>query len=703
MWRVGIDTGGTFTDIVAVQGKEVRTAKVPSTPPHFDEGLLKSIEQVGVPLSEIGLLAHGTTVTTNAVITRSGARAGLITTRGFRDVLELRRHNRGELYDLLWDPPEPLVPRQRRLEVTERLNYAGDVIVSLSEDDVVAAIERLQDYDVQSVAVCFLNSYQNPAHEERVREILKERWPTVYVSISSALLREAQEFERTSTTVVNAYVGPILAGYLEELERRLKRSGFEGRLMIMHSGGGLLPAESALAIPARTVTSGPAAGAMAAEGFTVSGAPAAGAMLAEGLASTLGIKQLISLDMGGTSADIAVVRDGRTLLINEYVPEFGTPIRFPAVDLITIGAGGGSIAWIDSAGSPRVGPQSAGAVPGPAAYGRGGTEATVTDANLVLGRLSSETKLAGRLTLDPEPARLAVERFGSTLGLNTRDAALGIVDIANSNMARAIRVMTVERGLDPRQFVLLPFGGAGPMHACELADGLGISHVLVPIAPGVTSALGTLFVDVVHDVARSYIASLSRVDAQQVERVFRELEDAARNALTTDRTPKELQRLERSLDLRYVGQVKALTIPIPNTTFTAVELAAARRTFLDEYQRQYHYITEDIEMELAVIRVRGRGLQEKVQLPAHPKGGAVHPIATRRLEFRSGSFEAPVFSRDHLGSGVTLSGPAIIEQLDSTTVLPPSWRLVVDPQGNLSVTKQPEPAGTVLSTRHPDG
>jgi N-methylhydantoinase A len=702
MWRVGIDTGGTFTDIVAVQGTEVRTAKVPSTPPHFDEGLLKSIEQVGVPLSEIGLLAHGTTVTTNAVITKSGARAGLITTRGFRDVLELRRHNRGELYDLLWDPPEPLVPRQRRLEVTERLNYAGDVIVPLKEDDVVAAIERLQDYDVQSVAVCFLNSYQNPAHEERVREILKERWPTVYVSISSALLREAQEFERTSTTVVNAYVGPILAGYLEELERRLKTSGFEGRLMIMHSGGGLLPAESALAIPARTVTSGPAAGAMAAEGFTVSGAPAAGAMLAEGLASTLGIKQLISLDMGGTSADIAVVRDGRTLLINEYVPEFGSPIRFPAVDLITIGAGGGSIAWIDSAGSPRVGPQSAGAVPGPAAYGRGGTEATVTDANLVLGRLSSQTKLAGRLTLDPEPARLAVERFGSKLGLNTRDAALGIVDIANSNMARAIRVMTVERGLDPRQFVLLPFGGAGPMHACELADGLGISHVLVPIAPGVTSALGTLFVDVVHDVARSHIASLSRVDGQHVERVFRELEDAARNALTTDRIPKELQRLERSLDLRYVGQVKALTIPIPNTTFTAVELAAARRTFLDEYQRQYQYITEDIEMELAVIRVRGRGLQEKVQLPAHPKGGAVHPIATRRLEFRRGSFEAPVFSRDHMGSGVTLSGPAIIEQLDSTTVLPPSWRLVVDPQGNLSVTKKPEPAGTVSPTRHTD-
>lgn len=702
MWRVGIDTGGTFTDIVAVADGEVRTAKVPSTPPHFDEGLLNSIQQVGVPLSEISLLAHGTTVTTNAVITKSGAQAGLITTLGFRDVLELRRHNRGELYDLLWDPPEPLVPRQRRLEVTERLSYSGEVVVSLDEEEVAQAIERLKDYEVESLAVCFLNSYQNPVHEERVREIVKEKWPEVYVTISSALLREAQEFERTSTTVVNAYVGPILAGYVKELERRLKGAGFRGRLMIMHSGGGLLPAESALEVPARTVTSGPAAGAMAAEGFTVSGAPAAGAMLAEGIASTAGLTQLISLDMGGTSADIAVVRDGHILLINEYVPEFGTPIRFPAVDLITIGAGGGSIAWIDSAGSPRVGPQSAGAVPGPAAYERGGTEATVTDANLVLGRLSSGTKLAGRLALNPQPAERAVEGFGARLGLSTIDAALGIIDIANSNMARAIRVMTVERGLDPRQFVLLPFGGAGPMHACELAEQLAIDHVLVPIAPGVTSALGTLFVDVVHDLARSHIVSLNRVDSRQVEAVFNELEDAARKALTADRIPDAQQRLERSLDLRYVGQVKALTIPIPNSVFDVDELADARRKFLEEYERQYHYVTEDIDIELAVIRVRGRGLQEKVQLPAHHKGGAVRPIATRRLHFRKGSFMAPVYARDRLGSGGGLSGPAIIEQLDSTTVLPPSWRLDVDAHGNLNLTRESD-APKTSAARSGDG
>jgi N-methylhydantoinase A len=286
-----------------------------------------------------------------------------------------------------------------------------------------------------------------------------------------------------------------------------------------------------------------------------------------------------------------------------------------------------------------------------------------------------------------EPAERAVERFGARLGLTTLDAALGIIDIANSNMARAIRVMTVERGLDPRQFVLLPFGGAGPMHACELADQLGIKHVLVPIAPGVTSALGTLFVDVVHDVARSHIVSLNKVDTRQVETGFNELEDAGRKALNSDRIPQAQQRLERSLDLRYVGQVKALTIPIPNSIFDAAQLAEARRIFLEEYERQYHYVTEDIDMELAVIRVRARGLQQKVQMPAHKKGGDARPIATRRLHFRSGSFMAPVFSRDHLGSSAGLSGPAIIEQLDSTTVLPPLWQLDVDAHGNLSLTR----------------
>ncbi len=363
-WRVGIDTGGTFTDIVAVRDGEIRTGKVPSTPPQFERGVLDAIDQVGLRLGEVVQLHHGTTATTNAVITRTGARTGLVTTRGFRDVLELRRHDRGELYDILWDPPEPLAPRRRRLEVTERIDYAGDVLVDLDERDLREAVARLQDVGAEAVAICFLNAFKNPAHERRARELLESLWPDVYVSISSDLLREPQEFERTSTTVMNAYLGPILAGYVGRLSRQLEQGGFPGRVLIMHSGGGLLPAESSMRVPARTVTSGPAAGVMA----------------AEGISAATRVGGIISLDMGGTSADIAVVRDGRARLVEEYEPEVGLPIRFPAVDLLTIGAGGGSIAWIDAAGLPNVGPQSAGAVPGPACYGRGGIEPTVTDA-----------------------------------------------------------------------------------------------------------------------------------------------------------------------------------------------------------------------------------------------------------------------------------------------------------------------------------
>jgi N-methylhydantoinase A len=686
-WRVGIDTGGTFTDVVALHNGDVRTGKVPSTPPHFDDGVLAAIASVGLRPEDILLLAHGTTATTNAVITKSGARTGLITTKGFRDVLELRRHNSAELYDILWDPPEPLVPRQRRLEVSERLNYAGEVVVPLDETELEQAIERLRDQEIDSLAITFLHSYENPAHERRAKEVVRERWPELYISISSDLLREPQEFERTSTTVVNSYVGPILARYVERLERRLAECGFAGRLMIMHSGGGLLPAASALAVPARTVTSGPAAGAMAAQGLSASGAPAAAAAAAEAVAQTTGIGHLISLDMGGTSADIAVVRDGQTLLINEYEPEFGMPIRFPAVDLMTIGAGGGSIAWVDAAATPRVGPQSAGADPGPACYGHGGDDATVTDANLLLGRLSQETKLAGKLGLDLAPAEKAVAEFAAAIGLTVEEAALGIIDIANSNMARAIRVMTVERGLDPRRFVLLPFGGAGPMHACELADQLSIREVIVSVSPGVTSALGTLFVDIVHDLSRSWIVPLGTLEPDDVERIFVELEGQAQQVLTDDLVPSDHQRVERALDLRYLGQLKTLTIPVPSDRFSPDVLMEARRAFFTEYERRYHYVTEEIEVEVAVIRVRGRGLQERSELPAHRKAPAPLPIGRRPVRFREGSIETAVYARDDLSPSVELTGPLIVEQLDSTTVVPLGWVLSVDSHGNLRLRK----------------
>jgi N-methylhydantoinase A len=668
-WRVGIDTGGTFTDVVAVHDGEVRTAKVSSTPPRFDDGVLAGIESVGLRPEDILLLAHGTTVTTNAVITKNGARTGLITTRGFRDVLELRRHNSADLYDIMWDPPEPLVPRARRLEVTERVDYAGAVVAELEEDDVDAALDRLDYEGIDSLAVCFLHAYANPSHERRVRELVRARRPDLYVSISSDLLREPQEFERTSTTVVNSYVGPILAEYVTRLERRLVDDGFRGRLMLMHSGGGLLPAESAVAVPARTVTSGPAAGAMAAQSF-----------------GTEGRDNVISLDMGGTSADIAVVREGRALLTNEYSPEFGLPIRFPSVDLLTIGAGGGSIAWVDAAGAARVGPQSAGAVPGPASYGRGGTAATVTDANVVLGRLAESTRLAGGLALDAEAAREAVGQFGASLGLSVEAAALGIVEIANSNMARATRVMTVERGLDPRRFVLVPFGGAGPLHACELAAELGIAEVLVPLAPGVTSALGTLYVDIVHDVARSHIVPLRLLDPDGVEALFAELELEAARLLDENLVPPEQRRLERALDLRYLGQIKTLTIDVGAGRFDAAALAEAGRAFLAEYARRYHYATDEIELELSVVRVRGRGIHDRPELPPLAAAASTEPGDRRAVHFRAGARDTPVYLRDRLGTGATLAGPLVVEQADTTTLVPPGWQLDVDAAGNLRLT-----------------
>jgi N-methylhydantoinase A len=672
-----------------VRDGETRTAKVPSTPPEFDDGVLDALAAADLRADEILLLAHGTTATTNAVITQTGARTGLITTRGFRDVLELRRHNRGEIYDILWDPPEPLVPRQLRLEVTERVNYAGQVIVPLVEDEVTAALERLREEGIESLAICFFHSYANPRHEARAKEIAATVWPGLYVSISSELLREPQEFERASTVVANSYLGPILATYVGRLQERLAELDFRGRLLIMHSGGGLLPAETAIAVPARTVTSGPAAGAMAAEGLSSAGAPAAGAMAAEATAAETGIEQLLSLDMGGTSADIAVIRDGKVLLVNEFSPEFGLPIRFPAVDLLTIGAGGGSIAWIDAAGAPSVGPRSAGARPGPACYGKGGLEPTVTDANLALGRLSSKTVLPGGLQLDGELAEESLKGFAQRLGLSVVEAALGIVEITNSNMAKAVRVMTVERGLDPRRFTLLAFGGAGPMHACELAEQVGIGSVVVPARPGVTSALGTLFVDIVHDVARSHISSLVGLEVDAIESIFSELEAQADELLARDRVPQDRRVLQRSIDIRYVGQVKTLSVPVRSVEFSDESVAEARDGFLRDYGLRYHYVTDEIDVEVSVLRVRGRGLQDRPQLPHPPPGEPPAPLDERMVQFGTGSSATPLYGRDDLSPGTDLAGPIIVEQADSTTVVPPNWSLRVDAYGNLTLAASP--------------
>jgi len=687
-WRVGIDTGGTFTDIVATDGNQIKIGKVSSTPPDFETGVLNSISDVSIALEDISTINHGTTATTNATITKTGAKVALITTKGFRDVLELRRHNRGEGYDILWDPPEPLVPRKLRFEIDERMDFSGKVLKTVEKKELVALVEILKQKDLEAIAICFLHSYMNAENETIVKDFLSSSLPDLYISTSSDLIKEPQEFERTSTTVVNSYVGPILNGYVKRLRTALLEQGYKEEVLIMHSGGGLLPADTALAFPARTVTSGPAAGAMAVEGFTVSGAPSGGVMAVERMAQNQDIENIISLDMGGTSADIAVVRDGKARLINEYSPEFGVTIRFPAVDLLTIGAGGGSIAWIDGAGAPQVGPQSAGARPGPACYGVGGEEATVTDANLVLGRLDENNPLAGDLTINFDLALKAVSKFAKKLGLSTDDAATGIIEIANSNMARAVRVMTVERGLDPRNFVLLPFGGAGSMHGCELADELSINKVLVPRNPGVLSALGTLTVDVVHDRAVSFINLLTEIDINNLNNIFSQMEVEVITQLESEGFHKKMRVIEKSLDVRYLGQVKTLNISIKNNKIIFEDIKEIGDQFFKAYEENYRYITDKIPLEVAVARVRARGIQDKLNLPEIDSKEDLNPKSSREVTFERKKHNTPVYDRGNFGAGSFIEGPAIIDQLDCTTVIPPNWKLNVDSFGNLLIDKE---------------
>ena len=675
--QVGVDTGGTFTDLVVLQDGALRIDKVSSTPPDFERGIVDAVRSAGIDARAIGYFAHGTTATTNAIITKRGARTGLVTTAGFRDVLELRRHNRGDLYDIGWDPPPPLVPRRDRLEVRERTAYDGAEVEPLDEADVARVVALAQARGWEAAAVVFLHSYAAPAHEQRMREALEAALPEAYVVASADILPEEQEFERTATTVANAYLGPIFRGYVERLGDALQAEGFGGTVFVMHSGGGLQPAPSMARLPVRTVTSGPAAGVIA----------------AAAIGEAAGRRNLLTIDIGGTSADIATVRDGQLGLARQSMPEFGLPIRFPAIDLVTMGAGGGSIAWIDPAGSPKVGPQSAGAVPGPAAYGRGGTDATITDANLVLGRLSAERGLAGDLHLDVGLARDAVARFGDRLGLDVEEAAAGIIRIANANMTRWLRVVTVERGLDPREFALFAFGGAGPMHAVDLALGLEIPEVLVPRHPGVTSALGLLFADVTHDVSATLVRSEGDLDGDEIERRFAELEASANTSLDADGFGAGERTVQRLADVRYAGQVKALTLPVDVGRSLAAQWPEVRARFLEEYERRFQYVTEEIGLEVSALRVQGRG---HVPAPEHPRVERAEgepPVRERRpVWFDGAPHDTAVVAREDLRAGHRLTGPLVVEQLDTTTVVPPGVACAVDERGNLLIDCRRRPA-----------
>ena len=668
---VGVDIGGTFTDVVAVGSDgRVRIAKAASTPPTYARGVLDGLEKLGVAGTEIGHFAHGTTAAINAILTKNGSRTGLITTKGFRDVLEIRRGDRADLFNYWWRPPEPLVRRPDRLEVRERIAFDGQIVEELNEDDLREAVKRFRARGTQSVAICFLNSFVNGQHELRAKEIVQELWPEAYVCASVEIVPEILEFERTMTTVANAYVGPIMEGYLADLRSGLRETGYEQEILVMASAGNVMTVDTALEVPISTATSGIAAGAMA------------GASVSE----SVGRPNLLTLDIGGTSSDIALIWEGRPRLTTEWFIEFGVPIKLPSIDIHTIGAGGGSIASVDAGGVLHVGPASAGADPGPACYGRGGTKPTTTDAQVVLGRLDpARWKALYGSDLDTVAAETAIrEQVADPLGLSVVEAAEAMLGVTVNNLVEAIRLVSVQRGYDPRQFALAAYGGAGPMYGVDVARALGIPDVVVPPAPGVTSALGLLQVDLAVRVQRSVLMAESAIDANRINETLTEMEAEAREKLR--RSGHEGATVHRQVDIRYFGQSRYMTVDAPDGEWGDEATVAVIAAFNAEHEREYGYVMPPhiSQVEIANLRVVAEVPIEKARI-VRSRAEAGQEGARRAYFTEVGFSEVPVHERDALEPGRAIVGPALIDQADSLTVVPPGAEARADDNGNLVI------------------
>ena len=667
-YRMAIDIGGTFTDICVMDEASgaIRVAKVASTADPID-GALSGVKQVGIDLRDVMLISHGTTIATNALLTRNLPRAAMVTTRGFRDVIEIRRGTKEDLWDAYDDPPRPYIKRRDRLQVTERIDYAGDIVTPLDEADARRVARILRKRNVKAIAVCFINSYANPVHERRMKEILEAEIPGVEVSASSLVLPEIFEHERFSTTVVNAMLSPVVGAYADRFSEGLAARGYGSDLLLLHSGGGVMTTRTATQFAARLAGSGIAAGAIA----------------SRHIAKLCGYENAIGVDMGGTSCDVSMVYAGEAIVTKDWYIEHGYPICFPSIEVRTIGAGGGSLAWIDDAGSLHNGPQSAGSDPGPACYGRGQTAPTNTDANLLLGRLGSEL-VGGALQLHPAAAEAAIrEHVGERLGLEPMQAALAIVSVANANMADAVRLISISRGYDPRDFVLVAFGGAGALHGAALAKELSIPTVVVPPNPGVTSALGCLLVDIRHDLATTYLVATDDADPQQIETEFAKLEAEARERLAAEGIADDQMQLQRGIDMRYLGQWRSLAVPV-GAPLGSIEDAV--KAFHDGHQREYNYRRDQAAVEIYRLNLTAVGLTSKAKLARHAGGnGRLENRATRQVLFDDSDqpVETPIYWRDDLDAGARIVGPAVIEQLDSTTVVPPGVPAEVDPWMNI--------------------
>jgi len=688
-WRIGVDIGGTFTDVVLVDEETGRigVAKAPTTPRDVTQGVIDGIRQgltrYRVVPSEVTLLAHATTIVTNALIEKSGAKAGFVATRGFRDVLELRRSSRADLYDLFQDAPAVLVPRRWRFEITERIDAQGQVVTPLDERDIDALIAAVRDAELETVAVSLLFSFLNNTHERLLGERLRRALPGVGVYLSSEVLPEIREFERASTTTVCAYVGPLLAGYLDRLQCEITALGLP-QLYVMGSSGGVFDIAEGLRMPAMAIESGPAAGVIA--------AALAG--------KELGLSNLISFDMGGTTAKASLIADGEVAVTAEYevggsghlkrwLHGTGHPVRVPVIDLAEVSAGGGSIAWVDPGGALKVGPRSAGATPGPAAYGLGGSEPTVTDADVVLGYLDREALLGGALAINLAAAQAAIrERVADPLGLGVTEAAAAIVEIVNSNMAEALRIVSVERGHDAREFALIAFGGAGPVHAASLAAELQIPEVIVPPVSGAFSALGVVASDLKRDYSRTLYADLQALDPARVAEALAEMEATTSEWLASTGIPTERCQLLRAADLRYRRQAYELTVPMDQGAVTRESLDRLAAAFHDTHRQTYGHANPEEVVQLVNLRLTAIGRLPGLTLAQPPVAA---PARRRKREVwfpQDGSAPCPIHWRDGLAAGETLTGPAIIEAMDSTIVVPPGWIASVDGKGYIRLRRR---------------
>lgn len=679
MYRIGIDVGGTFTDVTLLNSETGRyyTYKLSSTLQDqslaIANGTKETLELYGVPVSEIEYFGHGTTVATNMIIERKGAKTALITTKGFRDLLEIGRQTRPSLYNIMEDKPETLVKRSLRKEISERVTAKGDILRDVDRDEVRAVLKELKEQGVESIAVCFLFSFLNSRNEKIVEDCIKEVWPEAYYSVSSTILPEFREFERLSTTVINSYLGPRMKMYIHNLRQRIKEVGVTVEPYITQSNGGVMSISSTIQTPVQTALSGPSAGVM-------------GAVY---IAEAAGFKDIITYDMGGTSTDVSLVKDG----IAEYTTKrkvCGLPSGVPMIDVHAVGAGGGSIAQIDNAGALKVGPESAGANPGPAAYGLGNENPVVTDANLVLGRINPHYVLGGRLKIDAELSKKAVKKkIADPMGIGTEEAALGIVKVVNSNMARAIRVITVEKGHNPSDFTLVAYGGAGPLHAVHLAQEMGIRTVLIPPAPGALCALGLLTADIKKSYVRTAIASYDEMTPEQINAVMSSLRDEGSAWLDSEKVPSERRKFHGIAEMRYVGQNYELQVEIPTENITVSDIEKMKQDFFVAHEKNYGYYNPNAPVQFVNFRCEATGIVKKPNL-AELENTLDDPskaeIGRRVVHFEeSGAVDCPVYDRAKFGRAERVNGPCIIEQMDSTTVVPPNTWFSIDKFGNLII------------------